>query len=120
MTKESTDAPKGRQGFASMSLERRREIAGKGGKAAHAQGKAHQWTAEQAKEAGRKGGLAAQAKGLGHRWRTTAEAQEAGRKGGTATQERLRALASCEGCGVALEPVMPTAGDDCREGDVES
>ena len=48
---------KGRQGFASMSEERRREIASKGGKAAHQSGHANEFTPEEAREAGRKGGL---------------------------------------------------------------
>ena len=49
--------PKAKIGFASMSQEQRRAIAGLGGKAAHAQGKAHVWTREEAQAAGRKGGL---------------------------------------------------------------
>lgn len=44
------------RGFASMSIEKRREIASKGGKAAHAKGTAHQWTPEEAVVAGKKGG----------------------------------------------------------------
>jgi general stress protein YciG len=44
------------RGFASMSSEKKREIASKGGKAAHAQGTAHKWTSEEAQAAGRKGG----------------------------------------------------------------
>lgn len=44
------------RGFASMSAEKKREIASKGGKAAHAQGTAHKWTSEEAQAAGRKGG----------------------------------------------------------------
>jgi len=48
---------KGRgRGFASMSPEKKREIASKGGKAAHSQGTAHKWTSEEAQAAGRKGG----------------------------------------------------------------
>lgn len=48
---------KGRgRGFASMSPEKKREIASKGGKAAHALGTAHKWTSEEAQAAGRKGG----------------------------------------------------------------
>jgi general stress protein YciG len=48
---------KGRgRGFASMSPEKKREIASKGGKAAHAMGTAHKWTSEEAQAAGRKGG----------------------------------------------------------------
>jgi len=46
------------RGFASMDLDKQREIASKGGKAAHERGTAHEWTSEQAREAGRKGGLA--------------------------------------------------------------
>jgi hypothetical protein len=39
-----------------MSPERQREIASKGGRAAHAKGTAHEWTPEEARSAGRKGG----------------------------------------------------------------
>ncbi len=46
------------RGFASMAPEKQQAIASKGGKAAHAKGRAHQWTTEEAREAGRKGGLA--------------------------------------------------------------
>jgi hypothetical protein len=46
------------RGFASMDPEKQRHIASKGGKAAHAKGRAHQWTVEEAREAGRKGGAA--------------------------------------------------------------
>jgi uncharacterized protein len=44
------------RGFASMDRERQREIASKGGRAAHAKGTAHEWTADEARVAGRKGG----------------------------------------------------------------
>ena len=44
------------RGFASMDKSKQREIARKGGKAAHAKGTAHQWTKEEATLAGRKGG----------------------------------------------------------------
>jgi len=49
--------PRGTQGFASMSKEKRRAIASLGGIAAHAKGRAHTWTREEAQSAGRKGGL---------------------------------------------------------------
>lgn len=45
-----------RRGFAAMDPERQRQIARQGGKAAHQQGVAHQWTTEEARAAGRKGG----------------------------------------------------------------
>jgi general stress protein YciG len=44
------------RGFAAMSAELQRQIASKGGKAAHAHGRAHEFTAEEARAAGRKGG----------------------------------------------------------------
>jgi general stress protein YciG len=46
------------RGFASMDRMKQREIASKGGKAAHQKGTAHEWTSEEAREAGRKGGMA--------------------------------------------------------------
>ena len=49
-------AGNGRQGFASMSRDKQRAIASKGGKAAHLKGTAHEWTSEEAQAAGRKGG----------------------------------------------------------------
>jgi len=52
----STEQRKERRGFASMSPEKQREIASKGGRAAHEKGTAHEWTADEARNAGRKGG----------------------------------------------------------------
>jgi hypothetical protein len=39
-----------------MSPEKQREIASKGGRAAHEKGTAHEWSADEARAAGRKGG----------------------------------------------------------------
>jgi len=64
-----------------MDAAKQREIASKGGKAAHAKGTAHEFTSEEARAAGRKGGQAAHAKGTAHEF-TPEEAREAGRKGG--------------------------------------
>lgn len=52
----NTGERKERRGFASMSPEKQREIASKGGRAAHEKGTAHEWTADEARTAGRKGG----------------------------------------------------------------
>lgn len=41
-----------------MDRTKQREIASKGGKAAHQKGTAHEWTSEEARDAGRKGGIA--------------------------------------------------------------
>lgn len=51
---------KSKRGFASMDEEKQREIASKGGKAAHEKGTAHEFSSEEAREAGRKGGQARQ------------------------------------------------------------
>ena len=48
---------KSRRGFAAMSPETQRRIASEGGKASHASGRGHRFSAEEARDAGRKGGL---------------------------------------------------------------
>jgi general stress protein YciG len=45
-----------KRGFASMDMAKQREIASKGGRAAHAKGTAHEFTSDEARVAGRKGG----------------------------------------------------------------
>ena len=62
---------KARRGFAVMDRDKQREIASKGGRAAHQKGTAHRWTEEEAKEAGRKGGAASHRNG--HRTSATAK-----------------------------------------------
>ena len=71
------------RGFASMDRAKQREIASKGGKAAHQKGTAHEWTSEEAREAGRKGGMAS------HRRRTELT-------GSQGTGENTQNLASSE------------------------
>jgi general stress protein YciG len=56
--REEGEVAKEDRGFASMDRSKQREIASKGGKAAHQKGTAHEWTSEEAREAGRKGGMA--------------------------------------------------------------
>ncbi len=53
---EDNDKNNGGRGFAGMSEEKRREIASKGGKAAHESGNANEFDSESGREAGRKGG----------------------------------------------------------------
>lgn len=57
---EAGSAPRGRsnRGFASMDRSKQREIASKGGRAAHEKGTAHEFDAGEARAAGRKGGVA--------------------------------------------------------------
>jgi len=75
-----------KRGFASMDQAKQREIASKGGKAAHQKGTAHQFTQEEARAAGRKGGQAAHFKGTAHKF-TSEEARAAGRKGGRSNRQ---------------------------------
>ena len=53
-----TQKPASKRGFAAMDLTIVRELARKGGRAAHERGTAHEFTSEEASVAGRKGGLA--------------------------------------------------------------
>lgn len=69
------ERPKKRRGFAVMSPELRAAISRKGGKSAHAKGRAHTFTSEEAREAGRKGGAATHAR------------RRAAREAGGGTQE---------------------------------
>ena len=54
VTEMVTAPPRRRRGFAVMSPEKQREIASKGGRAAHEQGTAHKWNAEEARSASQK------------------------------------------------------------------
>ena len=68
---------KARRGFASMDEEKQREIASKGGRAAHEKGTAHEFSSEEAREAGRKGGESVS--------RDREHMAEIGRRGGQAS-----------------------------------
>ena len=94
-------AAKSTRGFASMDAEKQRQIASKGGKAAHAKGTAHRFTPEEARAAGRKGGQAAHERGTAHEF-TTEEARAAGRKGGQNSRSNV-------GANRTQTPAPPTA-----------
>src|SRR5437868_3103643 len=70
------------RGFASMDTHRQREIARKGGRAAHEKGKAHEFTPDEARAAGRKGG---EKVSLNRR-----HMAEIGRRGGRSSAQRRR------------------------------
>jgi uncharacterized protein len=53
---ETSTKGSSKRGFAAMDPERQRQIASQGGRAAHQQGVAHEWSKEEAREAGKKGG----------------------------------------------------------------
>jgi len=71
-----------------MDPARQRDIASKGGKAAHAKGTAHEWTADEARRAGRKGGEVVS--------RDRAHMEAIGRAGGEA-RGRARQVAAQNG-----------------------
>lgn len=79
----SNGGKRSNRGFASMDRERQKEIASKGGKAAHAKGTAHEWTPDEARVAGRKGGEAVS--------RDRAHMAAIGREGGGARGRNARA-----------------------------
>lgn len=78
-----TGSGKSKRGFASMDRERQREIASKGGRAAHAKGTAHEWSSQEARQAGRKGGEVVS--------RNREHMAEIGRHGGEARGRMLHA-----------------------------
>lgn len=75
-----------KRGFASMDAAKQREIASKGGRAAHAKGTAHEFTSDEARVAGRKGGEAVS--------RDRAHMAAIGREGGHSRGARARAAAA--------------------------
>jgi uncharacterized protein len=79
---------KSKRGFASMDKNKQREIASKGGRAAHTKGTAHRFTSEEARVAGRKGGEAVS--------RNREHMAEIGRKGGEARSTNLTTVQSDE------------------------
>jgi len=72
-----------KRGFAAMNEEQQREIASKGGQAAHQKGTAHEFDSEEARRAGQKGGEAVS--------RNRVHMAEIGRKGGESRQSAQRA-----------------------------
>lgn len=82
------DSASGRRGFASMDPQKQKEIARKGGKAAHEKGRAHEFTSDEAREAGRKGGQTVS--------QDRAHMAEIGRQGGKSRSIRHLSLAAKE------------------------
>jgi uncharacterized protein len=99
-TQTSIERPKSNRGFASMDHGKQREIASKGGRAAHAQGRAHEFTADEARTAGRKGGEVVS--------RDRAHMAAIGRAGGQA-RGRNRAMQPLNGAADRVESSVPTA-----------
>lgn len=75
-----------KRGFAAMDENQQREIASKGGQAAHQKGTAHEFDSEEARRAGQKGGEAVS--------RNREHMADIGRKGGESRQASQRAAAA--------------------------
>ena len=89
-----------RRGFASMDPAKQREIASKGGRAAHAKGTAHEFTSDEARVAGRKGGEVVS--------RNREHMSEIGRRGG----ERRGANRSSSTSSLSTSANRPQSGTD--------
>lgn len=81
----SNGSRKSARGFASMDQSKQKEIASKGGRAAHAKGTAHEFDSNEARAAGRKGGMAVS--------RNREHMAAIGRRGGEARGQRARQVA---------------------------
>lgn len=83
---------KSRRGFASMDRTRQREIASRGGRAAHAKGTAHEWSSDEARTAGQKGGIVVS--------RDRTHMATIGREGGESRSRASRASRGADGDGM--------------------
>lgn len=83
------NAGRAKRGFAAMDRNQQREIASKGGQAAHQKGTAHEFDSEEARRAGQKGGEAVS--------RDREHMADIGRKGGESRQSANRAAAANAG-----------------------
>ncbi|MES2757058.1 MAG: KGG domain-containing protein [Pseudomonadota bacterium] len=82
-----------KRGFAAMDQNQQREIASKGGQAAHQKGTAHEFDSEEARRAGQKGGEAVS--------RDREHMADIGRKGGESRQSANRAAAAAAAAAAA-------------------
>src|SRR5476651_629932 len=97
------DTTKGRmRGFASMDASKQREIASKGGRAAHAKGTAHEFSSDEARVAGRKGGETVS--------RDRQHMSTIGREGGHSRGNRARESDDQGGAGYGDESRLPSPG----------
>src|SRR5688500_8255091 len=99
-----------KRGFASMDAAKQREIASKGGRAAHSKGTAHEFTSDEARVAGRKGGEAVS--------RDRAHMAAIGREGGHSRGARARAASGDGGIntdvaqGTGSQPFVRQANEE--------
>ena len=97
-----------KRGFAAMDENQQREIASKGGQAAHQKGTAHEFDSEEARRAGQKGGEAVS--------RNREHMADIGRKGGESRQSASRAAAAAAAAAAGNTGTADTGG---RQGSKE-
>jgi uncharacterized protein len=100
----SNGGRKSARGFASMDQSKQKEIASKGGRAAHAKGTAHEFDSSEARAAGRKGGMAVS--------RNREHMAAIGRRGGEARGQRARQASQS---GVAVGAGARSSVDAARQ-----
>jgi general stress protein YciG len=106
----SASSRRSNRGFASMDREKQKEIASKGGRAAHAKGTAHEFDSGEAREAGRKGGMAVS--------RNREHMAMIGRKGGEARGAKNAArLAAQNGQSASRAAAQQNSGAQALRGD---
>ena len=100
------------RGFASMDRAKQREIASKGGKAAHQKGTAHEWTSEEARDAGRKGGIASHQR---RREQAGGQGSEADDTPASASGDSMRNSSSESMRGSSSESMSSSSMDSSRD-----
>jgi general stress protein YciG len=100
----STGGGRSRRGFASMDPSRQREIASKGGRAAHEKGTAHEWSSDEARAAGQKGGITVS--------RDRTHMAAIGREGGESRSRASRAARAAGGAASDREMPRTVSRDD--------
>ena len=100
------------RGFASMDRAKQREIASKGGKAAHQKGTAHEWTSEEARDAGRKGGIASHQRRREQSSGPSAESAVAMDRSSSSSYSSDSSYGSSSGSSYSSEPSMPSERDE--------
>ena len=109
------------RGFAAMDQERQREIARKGGKAAHERGTAHEFTTDEARAAGRKGGERVSLDRrhmaeIGRMGGKSSAARRSTRSGGDDNSDETtgatQAAMAHEGTGQAMDKGSPDGGEN--------
>lgn len=103
------------RGFAAMSPEQQREIASKGGRAAHQRGTAHEWDSSEAAAAGRKGGRAAH-----HRNGAMNQASAARGHQGTSAMNPQEARDTQTGETAGTDVINRQAGETDRNPDIDN